>query len=46
MDLVERMKKEVRDLDNQINELEQSSGEKKRRKKSLEKALKRAGNWN
>ena len=40
MDLVERMKKEVRDLDNQINKLEQSSGEQKRRKKSLEKALK------
>lgn len=40
MDLLERMKKEVRQLDNQINKLEQETAEKKRLKKSLDKALK------
>ena len=40
MDLVERMKKEVRGLDNQINKLDQEAAEKKKLKKSLEKALK------
>jgi prefoldin subunit 5 len=40
MDLLERMQKEVRNLDNQINKLEQEAEAKKRHKKSLEKALK------
>lgn len=40
MDLFERMQKEVRNLDNQINKLEQEAEGKKRQKKSLEKALK------
>ena len=40
MELIEHMKKEVRNLDNHINRLEQEISEKKRHKKGLEKALK------
>ena len=40
MELIQRIKKEVNQLETQINKLEQETAEKKQRKKSLEKALK------